>query len=914
MASEQIININNSASVTSEQTENPTSGSAIPESEHKGEPQTHEVIAEISAEGQRPEWGADSAIIGESGQDREGKSTLEKSKKEDEDERTNREFSETIEKLDSVLQEAGEKEGKIEGDETGGETSAQVPGGETSAQVPGGETSVQVPGGDTSVQVPGGETSAQVPGGETSAQVPGGETSAQVPAEETTAQVPTVETIEQMPTVETTSQVPTAEVITQVPTAENIAQVPEEETTAQVPAEETTAQVPAEETTAQVPEEKHAVQVPAEEATVQVSASEVSVKEAERSVAVTTGQVSEDSNPPVETEVTAKSASQEEAPQVTTEEAENLQPVEGTGADTHDNATAQVTKAGEEWIDSMVKNIVTQVTTEGSCAGETAAECQTHVSTESADSSSEQTEEGEHSCAGTTAIPDREQVTGAAVPGTGVEAQVSYDITVQEESEGGEGTGSQGQQVGRPQVELPSTEGVTLGSTEQETPVEVETGRQVTTSGEEEHREVTPDLVTVPSREGTSDPGQPAACWEKEWPPLICTGSEVRAYTAEQRDTEQGTVPEQEPCPGAPDMKDREMMVEEGVPPTPETPIEKEIRMAMERETMLRQERGISVPVGEPELVEVRRKTVAVEPAPLPGKERQLAGAQMLREIQLETQREQDLVEQGKVMGTYDRGSQQELQEKKMIFESMKTESSDPPFKRRQSEMQRSESTEALVDIPAPSNHVAPVAPLAPAPPSAAVKKGPSYAEANGSNIIIIEHSSILRKPPTGNAPADLQRTSPAESQRSTPANLRFARSSSGNSPLPNSESPVASPGSPFQVLRSPSPRSLLEREIEEVQERERELRRQRTSIYGRNNGTEENSQTAPDNKGDIQSGVYQPERPNWGKLEVNWPPNKESTVNGQQDQAWDSPRTRRQRSALIQSWESGNPNPADDN
>ncbi|KAM9312060.1 ATP-dependent Clp protease proteolytic subunit, mitochondrial [Gastrophryne carolinensis] len=353
-------------------------------------------------------------------------------------------------------------------------------------------------------------------------------------------------------------------------------------------------------------------------------------------------------------------------------------------------------------------------------------------------------------------------------------------------------------------------------------------------------------------------------------------------------------------------MKDWEME-DQVVTPTPETPIEREIRLAMEREMMLRQERGIDVPVGEPELVEVRRRMVATEPAALLGKERKLAGAQMQREILLETQREQDLVEQGKVMGAYDRGDQQEVQEKKMIFESMNTEPYDPPLKRRQSELQKSTFIESpVVVVPIESNHVS-------AASRANVKKGPSYAEANGSNIIIIEHSSLLRGPAAGvtSSPAPQEPLSLTEFQRSSPADLRFSRSSSSSSPVPNSESPVTVPGSPFQVLRSASPRSLLEREIEEVQQREKELRRQRTSIYGKDRNVEENSQ--PENRDDILSGVYQPERPNWGKLEVNWPPNKSSTVNGQQDQVSDSPRTRRQRSTLIQSWEAGSPSPRED-
>ncbi|XP_018421613.1 PREDICTED: cell wall adhesin EAP1 [Nanorana parkeri] len=743
----------------------------------------------------------------------------------------------------------------------------------------------------------GGEATVQVPAEETTVQVSGGETTAQVSAEEATRQVSEGETTAQVSAEETTTQVSEGEATMQVPAEETTVQVSEGEATLQVPAEETTAQV-TEGELAVPPMVEGTVQVPSVEITVHVSAEEAPVIEAERGDTETEG---------ASTVQVSEETSQEASLLGTTEEDVSPQLVEGTGTGTHGTATTQVTKAGEAWIDTLVRNIVTEVTAEGS------GECQVHVS---AASSIEQTEEeGGHSCAGTATIPDHEQVTleetGAAVPVTHVQDQVSYDITVQED---GEVTGSLGQpgETGNPdQVGLSGTEGVAESLLEQEAAAEVEAGRPVKPPGEEAQGSVTPNLMTVPGREGTPDPGQPAACWEKEWPPLICTGSEVRADTAEQRSTDQGTVPEQEPCPGAPDMKDREM-IENGVILSPETPIEREIRLTMEREKTLRQERGIRVTLGESELVEVRRKTVTTEPAGLPGKERQLAGAQMQREIQLETQRETDLVQQGKVMGTYDRGAQQELQERKMMFESMNTESSDPPFKRRQSEMRKSASIEALVEVPVPSNHVAPVA------PASEFKKGPSYAEANGSNIIIIEHASILRKSAPSNsfsaAPADLRKTSPAESRRSTPADLRFTRPSSGNAPLPNSETPVAAPGSPFQLHRSPSPRSLLDREIEEVQQREKELRKQRTSVYGRDNGTAENSQITPNNQRDIQSGVYQPERPNWGKLEVNWPPNKSMTVNGQQDQALGSPRTRRQRNTLIKSWESGSPNPADDN
>ncbi|XP_069804032.1 uncharacterized protein MISP3 [Dendropsophus ebraccatus] len=594
---------------------------------------------------------------------------------------------------------------------------------------------------------------------------------------------------------------------------------------------------------------------------------------------------------------------------------------------------AQLSGAGEKWIDTLVHNIVTEVTGEGVCTGE--HDAGVHVSAEAADTRAVMTEEEEHSSMQETGMETMtgEQVTlqgaGAAVQvntastdNTDIASHVSGDgVQVRAEEARTEQVSVEAAGIDR-QVEASRWEDsagaqVTTGEVQDKTRSNLEASGQVIASGEEADREVTPDLDALPGREGTLDQDQPVACREKEWPSLICTASEVRTVTEEQGDSQQGSDTPKEPSDQTPEMKEREM-IEDGYPETPETPIEREIRLAMEREMSLRQERGISSPIGQPELVEVRRRTISVEPVPLSGKERQLAGAQMLREIQLETQREQDLVELGKVMGTYDRGAQQELQERKMIFESMNTEPSDAPIKKKQSESQYTYIQQQPVpqeeapplNIPILTNYVA---------PARETRKGPSYAEANGSNVIIIEHSSLLRRSVSGNTfssapadsrrstPADYYRSAPADSRRSTPAEI--SRTNWSGSPLPNSVDSPVPPGSPYQLLRSPSPRSLLEKEIEEVNERERELQRLRSSIYGRDESVGETTGKKEEITTDVQS-VYQPERPNWGKLEVNWPPNKEAAMNGQ---GLDSPRTRRQRSTLIQSWESGNPNPKDD-
>ncbi|KAG8550626.1 hypothetical protein GDO81_022946 [Engystomops pustulosus] len=659
---------------------------------------------------------------------------------------------------------------------------------------------------------------------------------------------------------------------------EMLPQVVGEETAPQVVGEETVPQGASEETVPQVVGEVTGPQVVGEE-TVPQGASEETVPQVagEETVLQVAGEGT--AAPLVGEDTGLQVVGEETAPKLTDDKKETQASAsQSTGGDSaaqvHHNPEPQVSAAGEKWLDTLVHSIVTEATGEGAS---TAAR---------GDAITVIIQEEEHS---TRQVTGEETMTGEQQAG----AQVDPDTQVSSDNTHVSGDG---------ETATPEHEETGAGSQAQEGGrSDLEAGGGLVASGEEADREVTPDL----DREGTLEPDQPVACREKEWPPLICTGSEVRTVTSEQGDTQQGSVTPIQPSDKTPEMKEREIIEDEQTP-TNETPIEREIRLAMEREMTLRQERGISSPIGEPELVEVRRKTISLQPVTAPGKERQLAGAQMQREIQLETQREQDLVELGKVMGTYDRGPQQELQEKKMIFESMKTEPAEVPIKKKQNEPQQQPITQEVLlsNVPVSTNHEA---------PSKETKKGPSYAEANGSNVIIIDHSTLLRRSVAGNnygsAPAEPRRSAPADSRRSTPA--ESYRTNSSGSPLSNSVDSPVSPGSPYQLLRSPSPRSLLEREIEEVKERERELQRQRSNIYGSDGGVVETTQKAQEIAPDVQS-VYQPERPSWRKLEVNWPPNKEAEMNGQ-PQALDSPHIRRQRSTLIESWELGNPNPKDD-
>lgn len=93
-----------------------------------------------------------------------------------------------------------------------------------------------------------------------------------------------------------------------------------------------------------------------------------------------------------------------------------------------------------------------------------------------------------------------------------------------------------------------------------------------------------------------------------------------------------------------------------------ETPIEREIRMAMEREENLWKERGIQRLTSSSELVEIQTKPVLnIHTSPGPGrkgKDRGRASLYVQREIEQETKREEDLKRQGRLLGAYDKGTQ----------------------------------------------------------------------------------------------------------------------------------------------------------------------------------------------------------------------------------------------------------------
>ncbi|XP_048352935.1 mitotic interactor and substrate of PLK1 isoform X2 [Sphaerodactylus townsendi] len=106
-----------------------------------------------------------------------------------------------------------------------------------------------------------------------------------------------------------------------------------------------------------------------------------------------------------------------------------------------------------------------------------------------------------------------------------------------------------------------------------------------------------------------------------------------------------------------------------------ETPIEREIRLSVEREEALWWERGIQRPSSRDELVVVQSKPLLLSPllsvSAVARKRRDQARVSFYvqREIEQETKREEDLQKEGRLPGAYDKGTPQDLRELRKVFE-----------------------------------------------------------------------------------------------------------------------------------------------------------------------------------------------------------------------------------------------------
>ncbi|KAK1153903.1 hypothetical protein AOXY_G29131 [Acipenser oxyrinchus oxyrinchus] len=366
------------------------------------------------------------------------------------------------------------------------------------------------------------------------------------------------------------------------------------------------------------------------------------------------------------------------------------------------------------------------------------------------------------------------------------------------------------------------------------------------------------------------------------------------------------------------------------LPPANETPIERGIRLAQERENSLRRARGISRPCVSEEYVEIPiRKPILSQPLPAissKGKDRQFAGLQMKKQIQLETKREEDLVQLGKVLGVYDRGARQELQEKKLLFEQFQ-EPEQPVSKKLsastdflnaspgQSVRERRKSLETLDQNPSADGSHASSWSSSNSSRSSSVSsapRGPSLAE--GPNVIILENTFQLHaatpsySPQPVPPPSRAINSSQGEKVIILDSENMFSRGNASDEvPAVNGDaSPTENPF--FKLRASREPQTLVEQDILAARQREQELHRQRYSLYG-NEGNQESGKPriASTNGGHVSRSSPTPsERLAQGKLEVTWPPRQTTTKPSDQSETHRSSRTPGQKIALLQRWEAG--------
>uniref|UniRef100_UPI00398EB34A mitotic interactor and substrate of PLK1-like isoform X2 n=1 Tax=Pristiophorus japonicus TaxID=55135 RepID=UPI00398EB34A len=232
--------------------------------------------------------------------------------------------------------------------------------------------------------------------------------------------------------------------------------------------------------------------------------------------------------------------------------------------------------------------------------------------------------------------------------------------------------------------------------------------------------------------------------------------------------------------------------------PVPETPIEKEIRFAMEREESLRKERGIRKSVSSEEMVQIKTKPLLSHLPPtspfLKSKDKNRMVFFAQREIERDSKREETLRQEGKVKGLYDKGMPQEVEERKKVFEQQIDDVPVMPQQGCRPKLASSASLESL-DMCSVSEE---------------------------SNIVHVDSAPckvILQESPDYQLlSASTHRTS---SSKPDPATHRATTRLSESLTTPNEEPYTLRPWKHLTTF-------LIEREIEEEQRREEELRARR--------------------------------------------------------------------------------------
>ncbi|KAK2888866.1 hypothetical protein Q8A67_014241 [Cirrhinus molitorella] len=389
--------------------------------------------------------------------------------------------------------------------------------------------------------------------------------------------------------------------------------------------------------------------------------------------------------------------------------------------------------------------------------------------------------------------------------------------------------------------------------------------------------------------------------------------------------------------------------------PPNETPIEREIRLAMKREQSLRRSRGIcdttnrtneyvEIPLRRP----ILSQDLQIRSNPSNGKDRQFAGKKMQKEISAETEREKVLVELGRLPGFYDKGTEVQLHEKKQLFESFQEPKESAAAVYRRSPTLESaaglQEVDSAVDVKQRLMQFSQNSPTPPAqyggtngsPPAA---RGPGLTEGIKGQVIIIEANAIPTTVVggykttswTGGGSAKAVHSHNVRASSAEPIRAR----QSPNLEVTEDEDLSLVKENPFFKLRSSmSLQSQVDLDIKEAKERERELQRQRNSVYGgaamyteegRGAGMDlrtefrvkeervtSRQESPPLQRTNLTPTGRQSEtfttttsvRQSTGKLDLTWPPPQPDEEQRQLSEK--TAKISRQRNPLLERWESG--------
>ncbi|XP_023256666.1 uncharacterized protein LOC111650948 [Seriola lalandi dorsalis] len=387
-----------------------------------------------------------------------------------------------------------------------------------------------------------------------------------------------------------------------------------------------------------------------------------------------------------------------------------------------------------------------------------------------------------------------------------------------------------------------------------------------------------------------------------------------------------------------------------------ETPIEREIRRAVEREHSLRRSRGLPNLPTSPEYVEIPlRKTVLCQSLTTErcqGKDRQFAGKKMEHDIHEEARREQDLVKLGKVPGFYDKGTVRQLKERKQLFEAFQKPSdstltvstrckttswssaSDISTLEEDISSQISTAGRSYVERRRSLDLLNPTeSPILAkgGGSTSSTPRGPGVSEGTGRQVTILEDNLSVSAQKLYHARQEAQPVTTVDS-----GSPNISSSMTGGHGAINGrkqekeeeEEEEAPKENPFYKLRSSTNLVKVEQDIREAQEREKELRKQRISLYGGTGGATGGERGGGRRSASIEgqspalspsslNGLAVPDlpgsSPRWatgpsaahqsvGKFAV-WPPPQAEEG---RSEVLLSPRTPRQKTPLVQRWESG--------